>query len=98
MMSGWVLCARCFNIWLLAMLNKCFTKNIIPKEWRQSKISSNMGRGSNDSRLHVVEPPRGRYFIWQIGVKSFIQDRRQVDRGFYGVESVVRGNADSLLN
>ena len=24
--------------------------------------------GSNDSRLHVVEPPRGRSFIWQIGV------------------------------
>ena len=56
-------------------------------------------RGSNDSRLHVVEPPRGRSFIWQIGVNSSIQDRRQVDRFFfYGVESVVRGNADSLLN
>ena len=38
--------------------------------------------GSNDSRLHVVEPPRGRSFIWQIGVNSSIQDRRQVDRGF----------------
>ena len=34
----------------------------------------------------------------EIGVNSSIQDRRQVDRGFYGVESVVRGNADSLLN
>ena len=54
--------------------------------------------GSNDSRRHVVAPPRGRSFIWQIGVNSSIQDRRQVDRGFYGVESVVRGNADSLLN
>ena len=32
---------------------------------------------SNDSRLHVVEPPRGRSFIWQIGVNSSIQDRRQ---------------------
>ena len=51
-------------------------------------------QNSNDSRLHVVEPPRGRSFIWQIGV----QDRCQVDRGFYGVKSVVRGNADSLLN
>ena len=39
--------------------------------------------GSNDSRLHVVEPPRGRSFIWQIGVNSSIQDRRQVDRGFF---------------
>ena len=29
--------------------------------------------------------------------RSSIQDRRQVDQGFYGVESVVRGNADSLL-
>ena len=38
--------------------------------------------GSNDSRLHVVEPPRGKSFIWQIGVNSSIQDRRQVDRGF----------------
>ena len=38
--------------------------------------------GSNDSRLLVVEPPRGRSFIWQIGVNSSIQDRRQVDRGF----------------
>ena len=34
----------------------------------------------------------------QIGVNSYIQDRRQVDRFFYGVESVVRSNADSLLN
>ena len=41
-----------------------------------------VARGSNDSRLHVVEPPRGRSFIWQIGVNSSIQDRRQVDRGF----------------
>ena len=49
--------------------------------------------GSNDSRLHVVEPLRGRSFIWQIGVNSSIQDRRQVDRFFYG-----RDNADSLLN
>ena len=40
-------------------------------------------RGSNDSRLHVVEPPRGRSFIWQIRVNSSIQDRRQVDRGFF---------------
>ena len=52
---------------------------------------------SNDSRLHVVELPRGRSFIWQIRVNSSIQDHRQVDRGFYGVKSVVRGNADSLL-
>ena len=37
---------------------------------------------SNDSRLHVVEPPRGRSFIWQIRVNSSIQDRRQDDRGF----------------
>ena len=37
---------------------------------------------SNDSRLHVVEPPRRRSFIWQIRVNSSIQDRRQVDRGF----------------
>ena len=36
------------------------------------------GCGSNDSRLHVVEPPRGRSFIWQIGVNSSIQDQRQV--------------------
>ena len=53
---------------------------------------------SNDSRLHVVELSRGGSFIWQIRVNSSIQDRRQVDGGFYGVESVVRGNADSLLN
>ena len=36
-------------------------------------------RGSNDSRMHVVEPPRGRSFIWQIGVNLSIQERR---RGF----------------
>ena len=54
--------------------------------------------GSSDSSLHAVELPRGRSFFWQIGVISSIQDLRQVDRGFYGVESVVRGNADSLLN
>ena len=39
--------------------------------------------GSNDSRLHVVEPPRGKSFICQMGVNSSIQDRRQVDRGFF---------------
>ena len=56
--------------------------------------------GSNDSRLHVVEPPRGRSLIWQIGVISSIQDRRQVDRGFliesnqlthYSTESLTTG-------
>ena len=54
--------------------------------------------GSNIARLHVVEPPRGIYFIWKIGVNSSIQDRRQVNRDLYRVESVVCGNADSLLN
>ena len=39
-------------------------------------------KAGDDSRLHVVEPPRGRSFIWQIGVNTSIQDRRQVDRGF----------------
>ena len=39
--------------------------------------------GSNDSRLHVVESPRGRCFIWQIGVNSSIQDHRQVDQVFF---------------
>ena len=29
--------------------------------------------GSNDSRLHVMEPPRRRSFIWKIGVNSSIQ-------------------------
>ena len=37
-----------------------------------------LAHGSNDSRLHVVEPPRGRSFIWQVGVNSSIQDQRQV--------------------
>ena len=48
----------------------------------------------------VTAPPLVGCVVWslQIGVNSFIQDRRQVDQGFYGVESVVRGNADSLLN
>ena len=49
---------------------------------QESKLSSNSKTGSNDSRLHVVEPPRGRSFIWQIGVNTSIQDRRQVDRVF----------------
>ena len=31
--------------------------------------------GSNDSRLHVMEPPRRRSFIWKIGVNSSIQDQ-----------------------
>ena len=65
---------------------------------RLVKLETNRLCGSKDSRLHVVEPSRGRSFIWQIGVNTYIQDRRQVDRGFYGVESVVRGNADSFLN
>ena len=38
--------------------------------------------GSNDSRMYVVEPPRGRSFIWQIGVNSSILDHRQVNRVF----------------
>ena len=44
---------------------------------------------------HVVEPSRGRCFIWQIGVYSFIQDQRRVHEG--GVETVVRGNTDTLV-
>ena len=56
------------------------------------------GQGSNDSRMNVVEPPRGRSFIWQIGVNSSIQDRLQVDRGFYGVESLTTGpDYDTLI-
>ena len=46
----------------------------------------------------LVEPPRRRFFIWKIRVNSSIQDQRQVVQVFFGVESVVRGNADSLLN
>ena len=38
--------------------------------------------GSNDSCLYVVEPPRGRSFIWQIGVNSLIHERCQGDRDF----------------
>ena len=38
---------------------------------------------ANNSRLQVVEPPRGRCFIWQIGVNSSIQDRRQVNQVFF---------------
>ena len=38
---------------------------------------------THDSRLHVVEPPRGRSFIWQFGVNSSIQDQHQVDQGFF---------------
>ena len=53
--------------------------------------------GSNNSRMHVVEPPRRRSFIWQIGVNSSIQDQRQVSPRFFGVESVMHVNADSLL-
>ena len=52
--------------------------------------------GSNDSRLHVVEPPRGRSFIWQIGVNSSIQDQRQVWPSFFCVESIMHVNAASL--
>ena len=39
--------------------------------------------GFNNSCPHVVETPRGRSFIWQIGVNSSIQDRRHVDRVFF---------------
>ena len=46
---------------------------------RQKLLSSS----SNDSRLHVVESPSERSFIWEIGVNSSIQDRRQVDRVFF---------------
>ena len=30
----------------------------------------------------MVEPPRGRSFIWKVGVNSSILDQRQVDQGF----------------
>ena len=49
---------------------------------QMTRLVSTESSGSNDSRLHVVEPPRGRSFIWQIGVNSSIKDRRQVDRVF----------------
>ena len=55
------------------------------------------GLDSNDSRLHVVEPPRRRSFIWQIGVNSSIHDQRQVWPRFFCVASVMHVNADSLL-
>ena len=50
----------------------------------------------NNSRLHVVEPPRRRSFIWQIGVNSSIQDQCQVCPRCIGLESVMRVNAASL--
>ena len=66
-------------LFLLVDINNSFyTFQILPLYRRVSHQD-----GSNDSRLHVVEPPRGRSFIWQIGVNSSIQDRRQVDRGFF---------------
>ena len=52
--------------------------------------------GSNDSRLHVMEPPRRRSFIWKIGVDSSIQDQHPFWPSFC-VELVMRVNADSLL-
>ena len=39
--------------------------------------------GSNDSRLHVMEPPRRRSFIWQIGVNSSIQDQHPFWPSFF---------------
>ena len=32
---------------------------------------------ANNTPSHIVEPPKGRSFIWQIGVNSSIQDRRK---------------------
>ena len=55
---------------------------------------------SNDSRLlHVVEPPRGSISSGQIE-SQLIHPGPSSSRSrvFYGVESVVRRNADSLLN
>ena len=37
----------------------------------------------------MVEPPRGRSFIWQIGANSSIQQRRQVDRSFFMESSLL---------
>ena len=50
----------------------------------------NMHTGSNDSRLHVVEPPRRRSYFWQIGVNSSIQNQHQVDQGFLSPVSCAR--------
>ena len=50
----------------------------------------NMHTGSNDSRLHVVEPPRRRSSFWQIGVNLSIQNQRQVDQGFWSPVSCAR--------
>ena len=65
--------------------------------WSMSLPSSTRINGSNDSRMHVVEPSRGWSFIWQIGVNSSIQEQRQVWPRCFGVKSVMRVNADSLL-
>ena len=41
---------------------------------RRIRVLEEMIRsGCNDSRLHVVEPPRRRSFIWQIGVESVMR-------------------------
>ena len=45
---------------------------------RKQIVAFLVSKGYYDSRLHMVEPPRGRSFIWQIGVNSSIQDQRQV--------------------
>ena len=53
-------------------------------------IRMHEGKGSNNSRLHVVEPPRSKYFIWKIGVNSSIQNQRQVDKVFWSRASRTR--------
>ena len=55
---------------------------------------------SNDSRstLHVVEPPEEDNSSGKLESTHPSRDQRQwSDQGFFGVESVMRVNADSLL-
>ena len=59
-----VWCSLCVNLCILNVSNAL----------RMSSAWSNV------PRMHVVERPRGRSFIWKIGVNSSIQDRRQVDQ------------------
>ena len=76
--QGGVLSTTLFNIYASDLLPPTAPVQVMAYADDITITSSHTSPSSNNSSLHVVEPPRRISFIWQIGDNSFIQDQRQV--------------------